>query len=265
MRHLRKLALAAVAALVPFAAVRAEPTTVDVRVISQGAKFIGSSMGGVLVTLRDADTGELLASGLTEGGTGDTEIIMKTAHKRGEAVLSDEGAAKFSATLDIEEPVRVEATATGPMAQRQAAQTVSATRWVLPGVGLTGGDGWLMEMPGLMVDVLAPAAAHKFGDPQDAVRIEANVTMMCGCPLAPEKSPWDSDDYKVVAHVARNGEAAGDVPLDYAGTRSLFAGEVDTSSPGLYVVTVTAHDAENGNAGLDTVTFAIPKPEKAAE
>jgi hypothetical protein len=42
---------------------RAEPTQLEVRVISKGAKFVGTSMGGVLITIRNADTGELLAEG----------------------------------------------------------------------------------------------------------------------------------------------------------------------------------------------------------
>ncbi|MGM0586649.1 MAG: hypothetical protein ACQEUZ_18555, partial [Pseudomonadota bacterium] len=90
--------------------------------------------------------------------------------------------------------------------------------------------------------------------------IEANVTMMCGCPLAPEDVPWDSDDYVIAAHVLHDGEPAGETPLAYAGEKSLFAAEIDTSRPGLYEVTVTVHHQETGNAGLDTVTFQIPAP-----
>lgn len=128
---------------------------------------------------------------------------------------------------------------------------------MLPGVGVAGGDGWLVEMPGLMVDVLAPQAARKFGEPQETVRIEANVTMMCGCPLAPEDVPWDSDDYRVTAHVTLDGEPSGEVALSYAGRKSLFAGELPTSAPGLYEVVVAAHNPANGNAGVDHVTFQI--------
>jgi len=54
----------------------AEPTDIVVRVLSKDAKFIGTSMGGMQVTLRDAHTGEILATGLTRGGTGDTKRLM---------------------------------------------------------------------------------------------------------------------------------------------------------------------------------------------
>ncbi len=44
--------------------VLAEPTHITVHVLAKGAKFIGTSMGGVEITIRDADTGELLAKGV---------------------------------------------------------------------------------------------------------------------------------------------------------------------------------------------------------
>jgi hypothetical protein len=46
------------------------PTTVVVRAIAQDAKIIGSGVGGARITIRDARSGEVLASGVQEGGTG---------------------------------------------------------------------------------------------------------------------------------------------------------------------------------------------------
>lgn len=60
------------------ASAMAVPTEIVVKVKSKDGKFIGSSMGGVLITLKDAHTGELLAKSVTKGGTGDTDLIMKT-------------------------------------------------------------------------------------------------------------------------------------------------------------------------------------------
>lgn len=78
------------------------------------------------IVLRDAQTGEILATGVTEGGTGDTALIM---HKdRGSrAVLSDDSAAKFTATLDLDEPRLIEVEAYGPLGQPQAPARVLAT------------------------------------------------------------------------------------------------------------------------------------------
>ena len=66
------------------------------RVIAKGAKFIGTSMGGVEITIRDADTGELLVKGVA-GGTGDTKRIKAAKSEP----LATPDAAKFDATIDI--------------------------------------------------------------------------------------------------------------------------------------------------------------------
>lgn len=236
-------------------AAQATETRIDVRVISQGAKFIGTSMGGVRITLHDVDTGELLASGKTTGGTGDTGRIMKQAHRRG-AVLADDSAALFSTTLDLQEPRLIRVTAQGPLAQRQSMNTVTATRWVVPGKQVTAGDGWLLEMPGLAVDVLEPAAHQSLSGVPARVTIRANVVMMCGCPLTPE-GLWDAGHYEIAARIQRNGEFLREQPLDYAGSASQFAGTLLLDRPGNYEVTVYAYDPANGNTGLDKTTFNI--------
>ena len=60
----------------------AVPTDITVRVRAKDAKFVGDTMGGARVTIRDAETGELLAKGVTTGTTGDTSLIMKIVNPR---------------------------------------------------------------------------------------------------------------------------------------------------------------------------------------
>ena len=251
-RHIRTLAALGLAMAIPSAAAWAEPTEITVRVLSKDAKFIGTSMGGARVTLRDAETGEVLASGLTEGGTGDTKRLMHEGAGR-RAQLSDPSAAKFQATLDLDAPRLIEAEALGPLAQRQAAQRVVATQWVIPGRGLSGGDGWVLEMPGFAVDVLAPPAHVKLAAPT-SIDVRANVVMMCGCPIEP-KGLWDADKYEVEAIVQRNGKPVSRLPLKYAGATSQFAATLSVKEPGVYEVLVYAYDPANGNTGLDRTTF----------
>ncbi len=155
---------------------QATPTDITVRIKTKDAKFLGSSMGGALITIKDVDTGELLAKGVTSGGTGNTKLIMKTPVSRGTAI-SDEKSAKFTATIDIDEPTFIQVTAFGPLCQRQAATSVSATQWVVPGKHITGGDAWMMELPGLVVDVLSPPTHIKYKGTKD-VLISANLSMM---------------------------------------------------------------------------------------
>ena len=232
----------------------AEPTEIVIRVLSKDAKFVGTSMGSARIVLRDADTGEMLATGLTEGSTGDTEKIMGTPRQRGVAI-STEGSAKFATTLDLDRPRLIEATAFGPLAQRQSAVTVSAEQWVVPGKHINGGDGWVLEMPGLVVDVLDPPTHIRFeGRPE--VTLKANVTTMCGCPLDPG-GLWDADKYEVAAILSRNGKKERTVPLAFAGKTSQFAAMLELAEAGLYEATIYAYDPANGNTGIDRVTFFV--------
>ena len=233
----------------------AASTQIDVRVISRGAKFIGTSMGGVQITLHDVQTGELLAKGKTRGGTGNTQRIMKTKHARN-GVLADSSAAVFRTILDLQEPRLIKVTAHGPLAQRQAANTVSATQWVVPGKDLSGGNGWLLEMPGFVVDVLDPPAHKGFSGLPQEIPITANITKMCGCPITPG-GLWDADDYQVRTLVSRNGESMPNISMEYAGEPSQFTGTLAVGEPGTYEVMVYAYDPETGNTGLDTTTFRI--------
>ena len=160
-----------------YTAVWAVPTHITVRVKTKDAKFLGTLMGGASVRLTDAQTGELLAQGLTVGGTGNTKRIMQTPIARG-MPLSDENAAKFTATIDIDVPRLIEVHARGPLANQQAANTVSVTQWVVPGKHITAGDAWMLELPGFAVDVIAPSAAATLKGGAQDVTITANVVMM---------------------------------------------------------------------------------------
>src|SRR5665648_93926 len=82
----------------------------------------------------------------------------------------------------------------GPLAQPQAAHRVVSSQWVIPGRGHTGGDGWVVELPGFVVDVLAPPAHVKLKG-VSKVDVRANVVMMCGCPIEPG-ALWDGDKYE---------------------------------------------------------------------
>jgi len=235
-------------------------TEIDVRILSRGAKFIGTSMGGVLITLRDVHTGELLVKGKTHGSTGDTDRIMKQKHARN-GTLATESAAVFHTTLDLEEPRLIEVKAHGPLAQQQAANTVSATQWVVPGKHLTGGNGWLLEMPGFVVDVLDPPAHQGLsGLPRD-IPIAVNVVMMCGCPITPD-GLWDADDFEIAALVRRNGEPQSTIALEYAGQTSQFTGTLSVTEPGSYAITVYAYDSATGNTGLDSTTVNVSPEEE---
>jgi hypothetical protein len=49
---------------------------------------------------------------------------------------------------------------------------------VVPGKHITGGDAWMLELPGFVVDVLAPPTHVSLKGVPYTVTLKANVTMM---------------------------------------------------------------------------------------
>lgn len=250
----RLLSAALMAALLPVAPAVAEPTEIVIRAISRDAKFIGDSMGGVRIILRDARSGEMLAEGITAGGTGDTKRLMETARRREPLATSD--AAAFRVTIDIDQPRLLELEAYGPLGQPQAAIRVTSQQWVLPGRHIREGNGWMVEMPGFAVDVLEPAAASTLKVLNSPVKLKANVVMMCGCPTSPE-GMWDADRYQITAVIYRDGKRVTELPLAYSGTTSLYELSFLPDAAGLYAITVQAYDASTGNVGIDGTAFTV--------
>jgi hypothetical protein len=229
--------------------VMAEPTEIVVRVLAKDAKFVGTETGGAQVTLRDADSGEVLAQGLTAGGTGDTPKIMTDGHGR-RSVLSDEKAAKFSVTLDLQRPRRITATAVGPMIAKDAAMTVSSTQWVLPGKHVNGGDGWVLELPGFAITLLdALPQSVRLDGKAATIPLKAKITMQCGCPITPG-GMWDANKLQIDAMLERGGKFYPAMALAYAGQPSTFSGYIPISEPGDYTLDLYAYDPANGNTGM---------------
>lgn len=242
--------------LLAWQSVQAEETTVVVRAKAKGAKFIGTSMAGALVLIKDAETGELLAKGVTTGSTGNTARIMKEPRERGKQI-SDDGAAKFETTLNIEKPTFVTIEVQAPLAQKQSLAKSSTQVWLLPGKNITG-DGILFDVPGFAVDVLSPQTHErvKLQDGQATISVKANVVMMCGCPISPD-GLWDANEYEVAATLWQDGVSKGSLPLLFAGKTSTFAADFQIDAKGVYEILVYAYDPETGNTGVDRATVIV--------
>lgn len=88
MRRLKGLSLAVIMASGPDVEALAVDTGIDVRVLSKGAKFIGTGVASAEITIRDAETNELLARGKTAGDSGNDHRIMVEAWPRHTPLLS---------------------------------------------------------------------------------------------------------------------------------------------------------------------------------
>lgn len=231
---------------------QAQETQVMVRVKAKDAKFIGNSIGGALVKIYDVESGELLTSGITEGSTGNTEIIMKNPHERNKN-LSDEATAGFLSRFDFKEPKLIEIEAIAPINARQAHIKSSTQIWVIPGKDILG-DGVILEIPGFVVDILAPQRHHTYQSAEE-IEIKSNVVMMCGCPLTPG-GIWDADQYEITAVLQKDGKEIQRIKMNYAGKPNTFTGKIK-AKPGNYKLTVWAYDAQTGNTGVNQTNIII--------
>jgi hypothetical protein len=228
---------------------QAQETSVMIRVQAKDAKFIGSSMGGAKVIVRDERTGEILAEGFTQGGTGNTDAIMKKPITRG-SQLSDENTAGFLAKLNIEKPVFVNVEAFAPGENRGKS---TAQLWVIPGKDLTG-DGLIIEMSGFIIDILSPQTHESIVENKE-IEIKANIVMMCGCPIT-NGGIWDADQYEVKAVISKDGNSVKTLDMKVLDQASTFSGKVKLL-PGIYEILVYAFDPVSGNIGVDKTNIIV--------
>ncbi len=243
------------AILLPADYARAEVTNITVRVVARNAQYVGDLVEGAFVTITDAVSGEVLAQGITSGNVGNLQRTMRTPRKRGEPMAA-KGDAKFAATLDIDEPRYIQVSAYGPLDKRFTANRASATQWIVPGKHVTGGDGWVLELPGLLVSPNLAASTVPLSKAVSGILIEAEVMLMCGCPIKPGFH-WEPTDYEVVAIVRRGDDDVGRFPLRYAGTDSEFETQFTTHLPGVYDISVYAYDSASGNTGVGQVELTV--------
>lgn len=151
-------------------------TRVMVRVVSRDAKVVGSSIGGAQITIRDAQTGRVLAEGKQLGGTGSTDRIMRQPRLRDAVVYGTEDAASFTAELELSRPTEVEIEARGPLAIPHAIQTASKRLLLVPGRDISG-EGILLELHGLIVEILNREEVERLR-PGESADLRARVRLM---------------------------------------------------------------------------------------
>jgi hypothetical protein len=237
-----------------FAQTGGKETKVMIRAIARDAKVIGTHVGGARITVRDVATGEILAQAMQQGGTGDTDVIMKKPHTRGMTVYNTPDASGYLAVLHLDKPTVVEVSAEGPLGNAQATQRSSKTLLLVPGEDVLG-EGILLEIHGFIITPLAPLpdAKVKAGSPFE---VRATVTMACGCPTEPD-SLWDANKIHVVARLLRNGKVESEIPMTYAGVQNTFHTDVPVTAAGTLELQVLALDPGSANFGMTREAIAI--------
>jgi len=132
------------------------PTKVIVRVVAKDSKVIGSGVGGAFVRIKNLETGEVVAQGKQEAGTGDTERIMVRPRQRGETLYGTPDAASFQGEIPLDRTMQVEIYTEAPLAYPHNIQKGSKTLTLIPGKHILG-EGVIIELDGLIVNVLSPS------------------------------------------------------------------------------------------------------------
>ncbi|MBE9462039.1 hypothetical protein ACFP1I_12445 [Dyadobacter subterraneus] len=236
--------------------VSATETKIIVRAKARDAKFIGSSIGGAYVIIRNKINQEILAEGKTTSSTGNTDLIMKNP-KTGRGIVVDAQTAGFLAKIDIDEPVFVSIEVVSPFNHKQAQAKVSTELWLIPGRDILG-DGIILEIPGFIFDILKPRT-HQY-IPLNTVKdrpfqIQANVVMMCGC-VVEKGGVWNSDEIEVIGILKRDGKHIKDIKMSLIST-NLFEGDYLLNAAGNYELILYAYNEKTGNTGVDKVNYVI--------
>ena len=151
-------------------------TKVVVRVVARDAQVIGSGVGGALVRIKNLETGQILAEGKQEGGTGSTDRIMVQPHRRGETIYGTSGAASFQTEILLDRPTQVEIYAEAPLAYPQSLQKGSKTLLLIPGKDILG-EGVIIELNGLIVNIINPSSGGNLKKEKEVV-VRTEVRML---------------------------------------------------------------------------------------
>lgn len=241
-------------------------TTLIVRAIARGGKFIGDLVGGYGVSVEGLPVQLRFSS---SGSSGNTADLMQQQRLRTSPLPTNpdpielplEWAAAAAASVDLAAPLNVTVTVTGPGKFPAQQVNASVNAWLLPGVGFTGDarftNGLVLELPGLLVQRLV-ARKRRGG----LLAMSANVTMMCGCKIIDNDGIWISSDFTVIGQVLDGaGAVLASVPLVYVPypqtekNPSLFTATTPFPS-GAAAVQVLAYQHSMANTGFAAVAIS---------
>jgi hypothetical protein len=234
------------------------PTTILVRVVAHGAMVLGREVGGARVTITDVETGQLLATGLQQGETGDQNQIMRTPHLMDEPRYSSRPAASFSATLDLIKPTLVQITAEGPLAYPASAQRASETVLLIPGHDMTN-DGIVIHLYGYLVQIDHPKPGEPLIAKEDVI-LRASVRTLSGSLVRPH-GDWDSRKIHIYGEVLIGDRVVERLQMFYSGEKAHFEAPFFVpqakDAPDGITVRVIAADSAAGNFGMGTAKYSV--------
>jgi hypothetical protein len=234
------------------------PTRILVRVVAHGAMVLGREVGGARVTITDVETGEVLASGIQQGETGDQNQIMRTPHLMEEPRYSSRPAASFSATLKLAKPTLVQITAEGPLAYPASAQRASETVLLIPGHDITN-DGIVIHLYGYLIQIDQPKPGESL-IAKDDVLLRASVRTLSGSLVRPH-GDWDSRKIQIYGELLIGDRVVERLQMFYSGDKAHFEAPFFVppakDAPDGITLRVIAADPGAGNFGIGTAKYPV--------
>lgn len=235
---------------------QAEDTDVAIYVKERGGTFIGTSMGGARIVIRDKITDDIIYDGITIGEPGDAEKLVGEKHGRDDVIVADD-TAKLEFSLDLFQPMPVTITATGPLSQPQSLVSVTKDFILLPNRDYTAENGILLELSGLVVDIAKPAAGEAIPfDAEVPVDINVNVSTISGGMPATD-GHWTLDRYVMQTHIYKDARFISSVPLEYSGAPGRFYTKLKIPKSGTFQIVVTVTDKYTKETGMDTTSLVL--------
>jgi len=236
----------------------AKTTEVLVRVVAHGAMVLGDEVGGARITITDVATGQILASGLQRGETGDQNQIMRTPHLMEEPQYSSRPSASYRTTLQLDRPTLVEIAAQGPLGYPGAMQRASQTVLLIPGQDMKH-DGIVLQLYGFIVQIEEPAAGTALIAKED-VKLKASVRTLSGSLVRPH-GDWDSRKIHIYGEVVIGQRVVERLQMFYTGEKSSFEAPFFVPQPaeapdGITLRVVVADEGRN-NFGLGEAKFPV--------
>jgi hypothetical protein len=237
-----------------------KPTKILVRVVAHGAMVLGREVGGARVTITDAETKQVLATGIQQGEAGDQNQIMRTPHLMEEPVYSARPAASFTTTLELRKPTLVEIMAEGPLGHPASMQQASQTVLLIPGHDLTN-DGIVLHLYGYIVRIEEPKAGHVL-IAKDDVTLRASVRTLSGTLVRPH-GDWDSRKIRIYGELLIGDRIVERLQMFYineTGTfdAPFFVPKPDEAPNGI-VLRVVATDLATGNSGVGVAEYLVTR------
>jgi hypothetical protein len=228
---------------------------------------LGDDVGGARITITDLATGQLLASGLQRGESGDQNQIMRTPHLMEEPHYSSRPSASYRTSLQLEHPTLVEIAAQGPLGYPWAMQRASQTVLLIPGKDMKN-DGIVLRLYGFLVQIEEPA----IGTPliaKDDVKLKASVRTLSGSWVRPH-GDWDSRKVQIYGEVLIGQRVVERLQMFYTGEKSSFEAPffvpLPAEAPDGITLRVVAADEVGDNFGLGEAKYPVlpeqlrPKP-----